>query len=935
MEQAGWIHILDQVSSYPYIGHLHFGNKKDLPLANREEELQAIQEYLSKNQSKYRQFLRQKGRHPSLDIYACFQPFNEAFRALYPFVDYIRATLRPGDCVLNLWDRSGWTAAMLGGWFPDQQIITVWEGDQDILGYKGFNYWMSNERRHRHRVLFADFQRPLPIESQSVAAVIGMDLLHRFHQPELLVELLRITKPKAPIVFPHVHLTNSEPDPFFERGCRQLHGKDYAHVFSQLSRTTGRSGFIVSEPGLFSWNNQSREKIKPLISNPDHKDYNGCVAWLAQDREPYLKPWRGYEQDWGNMYLLQNPLLAIDTVDGTLRFNTGLYGTLISELMERHQVYYQRIRESIGQIIERDLQEVLYWAFHGNNLHAICQQVQISKERMQELLEKALNLELAQAVPVDEAGFRLQTLLGHQHYILERKEQNLKTFWEHAVAFFPDLPWVKMQDEVLSFAQADELIGLVRQALQHEGLQKGDKILICGDLHPESLLVFWAATSLGLVVVPLSSREAVQRIHDYVRKIEPCLAFVDPGLFAAMQTHGTCKAIMIDQVEDPNYQKEHSLEYWLSQCYGHSYDHAMHPEPEDIAVILWTTGSTDNPKGIPLTHAQLIRSGRIMTETYLWTKTDRYLALGGLETMSGLRHATVAVAESGACCVVPGKAHDIYHQLELITTEKITILAANPLYFRQLLLLLGTRRQASLELGSLRLALSTGNQLPSALRTQWKHQTGILLQNYYGLTETTGICIAELPGAEPAGDHSIGVPIDCMIRIIDEQGHEVPLGNKGELCIRGSGVFRGYYGNEQATQQSLRNGWFHTKDIVVQHTDGSLSLCGRLSDIVKLHSGERVELAAIEEAINQMSELAESTVCSVCTNDRESIAIFFVPAMKGSPQDLIQGIKDQITRSIGSYAVPSLIAVVDEIPRGNHNKPLKKQLLDTYFQLDN
>src|SRR5690349_17600114 len=126
MKKAGRKLQPHQFSTYPFVGHLHFANRKDLPLPDQEKDLTDLVTYLSTNKNKYQQFLRKKRRHPSMDIYACFQPFNEAFKALYPFVDFIKKSLKDGDIVLNLWDRSGWTAHMLAGWFPRQQIVTVW-----------------------------------------------------------------------------------------------------------------------------------------------------------------------------------------------------------------------------------------------------------------------------------------------------------------------------------------------------------------------------------------------------------------------------------------------------------------------------------------------------------------------------------------------------------------------------------------------------------------------------------------------------------------------------------------------------------------------------------------------------------------------------------------------------------------------------------------
>ena len=286
-----------------------FANKKDLLFRHQEKELASFVAQLCGDRMKYKQFLRQKSRYPAYDIYACFQPFNEAFKALFPFVQYIKEHLNKGDSILNLWDRSGWTASMLSGWFPQQHIITIWEGDKDILGYRGFDYWMSLERRDNHSVIFADFERPLPLENNSVSAIVGMDVLHRFNQPEFLSEINRIAKPEAPVIFPHVHLTNNMPEPFFDRGCIQLHGNDYQHFFDEVAAITKRTGYVLSEPATFMWNETTEDIEKKLVSEPGNNDYNACIAWLPADTNTHrLVPWRGHQQtDWEQMFLLENP----------------------------------------------------------------------------------------------------------------------------------------------------------------------------------------------------------------------------------------------------------------------------------------------------------------------------------------------------------------------------------------------------------------------------------------------------------------------------------------------------------------------------------------------------------------------------------------------------------------------------------------------------
>jgi acyl-coenzyme A synthetase/AMP-(fatty) acid ligase len=295
-----------------------------------------------------------------------------------------------------------------------------------------------------------------------------------------------------------------------------------------------------------------------------------------------------------------------------------------------------------------------------------------------------------------------------------------------------------------------------------------------------------------------------------------------------------------------------------------------------------------------------------------------------------LRHATVSVAEVGACCIIPPPSANVYDHLQTIAKEEISILTANPAFYRQFIL--AARRERVEKISSLRLALTTGNQLSKELRDAWKAYAGVPLHNYYGLTETSGICIAEPLKYKLDNDNSIGVPIDCLIKVVDDDGEKVSPDVPGELCVLGSGVFHGYYNNDKATAAVLKDGWFYTGDLVIQHKDGSLSLCGRRADIIKLPSGERVETVAIEEVMEKIPDLQDWAVCPVRRLEKEYFAVFFVTEPSADFEVAHSTIKQAISALIGAYAVPAIIQAVSQIPRGNHNKVLRNILLDTYFQ---
>ena len=154
----------------PSIGNLTFYNESDIfpnqLLSKKEKELVSV----CSEEEKYKQFLKQKGRRPTYDLYACYQPFNESFKAVFPFLKALQKTIKKGDVILSLWDRSGWQTNLLGGLFPEQHIIATWEGNKDVLGYKGFHHWMKDQPNIS--VLFCDLNKPIPLKNNSIGLLM-------------------------------------------------------------------------------------------------------------------------------------------------------------------------------------------------------------------------------------------------------------------------------------------------------------------------------------------------------------------------------------------------------------------------------------------------------------------------------------------------------------------------------------------------------------------------------------------------------------------------------------------------------------------------------------------------------------------------------------------------------------------------------------------
>ncbi|MEM8890284.1 MAG: hypothetical protein AAGD28_20075, partial [Bacteroidota bacterium] len=447
----------------PNIDKLYFFNESDMfPGQVLEDKFQKLEKLLG-DSMQYEIFLQQKARRPNYDMYACFQPFNEASKALYPFFKKLRGSVKKGDTILNLWDRSGWITALLAGLFPDNEILTTWEGNKDVLGYKGYNFWL--QERDNIRVMFCDLDEPLPLADNSIAFSVGLDTFHRFNQGLMLKELMRVVKDEGAIIFPHVHLTNNEPDPWFERGCKQMHGMDYDRAFSNFPSDSNWKGYVFSEPYMFAANEIHALEEIPLVSTPDQSDYNSLIAVLP-------KAWEGETLSAFSMkdldsidecFVIINLLLNIDLHQQTVKVDHDYLNGSVGYLLDRNPIYIERLKALDNHGLSLLATQITYLATHAYSVKEMQERIGCSQEEIYAELEKLERLGMLQVLPVSREATRLQYHLMSQEFLVPKAKQNLKSLWQHAVAAFPQKhAIISLEDESeFTFEDCEEVVEMI------------------------------------------------------------------------------------------------------------------------------------------------------------------------------------------------------------------------------------------------------------------------------------------------------------------------------------------------------------------------------------------------------------------------------------------------------------------------------------------
>jgi uncharacterized protein YbaR (Trm112 family) len=308
--------------------------EQGFPFFTLADVAQADPQSLLGTPDEYDLYRQRKFQRGEIEMYAAFHPFNESLRAGEPLLPLFSRNLKTGDVILEPWARTGWTAVWLASQFPEQRIVALWEGATSVLGYRGFAHWFASDRRPQNLdVMFVHPEQDLPFASSSIGAIFSHDCFHRFGVA-FASEMLRVAQPSAPIVLAHVHLSNSEPDPWFARGGTIRHGRTYRAWLDRITHGTLREGRVWSESDLFG-------ATQLPSDSPDTSHYNALILVAKDIDEPTMRrPDRSVEKR-----LLLNPLYQLHGGRSVARIDSRHLGGAVGHMLERHPVYRRRLAE--------------------------------------------------------------------------------------------------------------------------------------------------------------------------------------------------------------------------------------------------------------------------------------------------------------------------------------------------------------------------------------------------------------------------------------------------------------------------------------------------------------------------------------------------------------------------------------------------------------
>ncbi len=342
--------------------------------------------------------------------------------------------------------------------------------------------------------------------------------------------------------------------------------------------------------------------------------------------------------------------------------------------------------------------------------------------------------------------------------------------------------------------------------------------------------------------------------------------------------------------------------------------------PDSTAVLLYTSGTTAEPKGVELTHENLHTNCLNSIASLNLTAEQVILNVLPPFHVFGLTGTVFLPVYLGATV----RAIPRFSPMALIKTVEehaVTSLIAIPSMYAAVL---KTKSAAAESFRSVTIAISGGEPLPERVRLGFAERFGVDLLEGYGLTETSPVVAANAPHAAKVG--TVGRPVrNVEVRIVSEEGAEVPAGEAGEIHVRGAGVMKGYYRKPDATRAVIdADGWFHTGDIGVLDDDGFLAITGRVKDMLII-GGENVFPREIEAVLEDHAGVLQAAVIGVPDDLRGEVAVAFVIPEQGA-EVTEAGLRNHAKQSLAGFKVPRRVEISDDLPTGPTGKLLKRRL---------
>lgn len=493
------------------------------------------------------------------------------------------------------------------------------------------------------------------------------------------------------------------------------------------------------------------------------------------------------------------------------------------------------------------------------------------------------------------------------------------------------------QGERWTYKELSSRVDTLAAGLNTLGLEKGDRLGIWSPNRPEWLLAQFATARIGVVLVNINPAYRLSELEfalnkvgckalitaerfkssDYVgmlQQLAPELASASAGDLRAAKLPTLRTIIKTGETVAPGMFNFSAV---MDRGEGHLRSEldaiTSTLKPDDAINIQFTSGTTGLPKGATLSHHNIVNNAHFVTSTMQLSDKDRLCIPVPFYHCFGMVMGTLGCVSKGAAMIIPSEGFEPLATLQVVSDEKCTALYGVPTMF---VAMLDHPQLEQFDLSHLRTGIMAGSPCP--IEVMKKVQSTMNMKQVtiaYGMTETSPVSFQS--GVDDPLDKrvsSVGrVHPHVEVKIIDETGNTVGVGDQGELCTRGYSVMKGYWDDDMQTTTSIDNdGWMHTGDLATLDELGYCNITGRLKDMI-VRGGENVYPREIEEFLYAMPGVAQVQVFGVPDEKFVEIVCAWIVARDG---DVLteEMVREFCTGNIAHYKIPAIVRIVDEIP---------------------
>jgi len=498
---------------------------------------------------------------------------------------------------------------------------------------------------------------------------------------------------------------------------------------------------------------------------------------------------------------------------------------------------------------------------------------------------------------------------------------------ENNVDKFPNKEAIIFEERRLTYKQLGERVDALAKGLQDLGLKGGDIVAILLLNCSEYLEITFAVNKLGGVWLPLNYRLAGAELSYILNHSEAKMLIsekeFEPVIRAIQKdVPGVKKLIGVGKEVPAQWD---SYDHLIAVNKGAKVDHAQ-VELDDLHRLMYTSGTTAHPKGVMITYGNLYWKNVSHIMTFNITPKDKTLVVGPLYHVGGLDLPGTGTLYAGGSLVILRRFEPI-PVLEAIHKERVTNAWLAPTMVNMLF------QEPTIDLydvSSIRFIIDGGEKMPLPLITKIKEKfPNAWFADAYGLTETVSgdTFLPREKMIEKIG--SVGKPvIQLRLRIVDDEGKDLPPNTLGEIVLRGPKVFKGYWKNPQATADAIKNGWFHTGDIGTVDEEGYLYIVDRKKDII-ISGGENIASLEVERVIYELPQVLETAVIGIPHPKWQEVPVAYVAVKKGE-KITAEEIIEHCSKKLAKFKVPKQIEFIDALPRNPSGKVLKRELRERH-----